>query len=52
MEEYTLGFPPEMNNKKYRKAIDEKEEFMTIPLEGRFKTQRRTRKAGNDEMTH
>jgi hypothetical protein len=50
MEEYTLGFPPEMNNKKYRKAIDEKEEFMTIPLEGKFRSNRRKDK--NDEITH
>lgn len=45
MEEYTLGFPPEMNNKKYRKSIYEKEEFMVIRLDGTFKNK-------DNEITH
>jgi len=46
--EYTMGFPPEMNDKKYRKSIDEKEDFMTIPLEGQWKK----REKKKDDRTH
>ena len=34
MEEYTIGFPPDMNKKNHRKHVDEKEDFLILPLEG------------------
>ena len=36
-KKYTLKFPPEMSNEKYRKTFDpEIEEAIKIPLEGEF----------------
>ncbi len=44
MSKYTLKFPPEMNNKKYSKQLNEREDYITIPLEGEFKKKNKNNK--------